>query len=373
MADQLKIAVVGAGLIGGSLGLAIRQASGEYHIVGIGRNQDSLDRAIKRGAIDSASLSLEDAADAAFVFVATPVSLIVPVVRELADCLRPDAIVTDVGSTKARIVDEIESFIPANIHFIGGHPMTGSERHGVEAASASLFKNSHYILTPTPSTNMDAFGKLHTLLTSLGANVLAIEPSKHDRLVATVSHLPHLVAASLVRLANNQASEEENLLLLAAGGFRDTTRIAAADADIWVDICMDNREAILDILGRYKAELESMAKVLSDQDREALLDILEEARRTRQALPTILQLDLTELQELFVTVADRPGIISDITLAVGTLGINIEDIEILHTTGLSGFLRLTIVGKDNAERAVLALQKKGYEVEIKPVAEEKQV
>lgn len=373
MAAKQKIAILGVGLVGGSLGLAIKHLPDQYHIIGIGRSKDSLEQAVARGAVDSISQSLADASDAEIIFVTTPVSLIVPLVKQLVPGLRPGTIITDVGSTKARIVREIEAFVPEGVHYIGGHPMTGSERQGVNAASADLFKSAHYILTPTPTTNMQAFKRLHSLLNAIGAHVLAIDPEKHDRLVATVSHLPHLVAASLVRLANNQASEEENLLLLAAGGFRDTTRIAAADAKIWVDISLDNCRAILEILKKYKVELDGLAKILETRDREALYKMLEEARRTRQGLPTLLELELADLRELFIPVTDRPGIISDVTLAVGNLGINIEDIEILHTTGLAGFLRLTVVGEENAKRAAGALGEKGYEVEIRKVAEKKQV
>lgn len=363
---KTTVTVLGLGLIGGSLAAAFKQQSGDYEVIGYNHNAPAVDEALKQGIIDRGAASIEEAsADADVIFVCVPVKQIPSYCIRAAKSAKPGAIVTDVGSTKASIVSEVESQVPGGIHFIGGHPMAGSERTGVSAANPALFKNAHYLLTPTERTDMVAYKKLHSMITSLGANVMAIDPLKHDHAVAVVSHLPHMVAAVLMNLASSEANATENLLLLAAGGFKDTTRIAAGSPRMWIDICLDNRDAIMYSIEKMSNMLESLQHMIEEADKGRITELLERAQQARIKLPSALGKGIGKLYELYVPVSDKPGVISDITLTVGQLGINIEDIEILHATDVSGQVRLTIPEKENADRAAKALSEKGYEVDVR--------
>ncbi|MDO8885299.1 prephenate dehydrogenase [Candidatus Oleimmundimicrobium sp.] len=370
MSDFKQVSIIGVGLIGGSLGLAIKNLPNSPKVVGVTRRQDTIDKAKKIGAIDEGTLSMEEGVKGSdIIFVATPVGVVVDIVKKILPFLNENCIVTDVGSTKFNICHSVEEFLPSKIHFIGGHPMTGSEHEGISAADSNLFKNAYYILTPTSATDMRAFKQLHLLLTKIGANVIAIDPDKHDELVAVVSHLPHLLSATLVNLAHSYTSEKENLLLLAAGGFRDMTRIAAGNPSMWLDICFENRDAILKEICEFQKELDELKEIIKEKDRDGLEAKLESASIVRKNLPLILHKDISQFREISISVKDRPGAISDVTVALGNIGINIEGIEIVHLTESSGLIKLVITDSQAAERAAKTLKDKGYKVEIKDVYE----
>jgi len=365
MQDIKEVAIVGVGLIGGSLGLAIKELPDAPQVVGTSRSAKTIDKALEVRAIDRGTTSIKDAvANADIVFIATPISTIVDMIKNIAPCLKAGAIVTDVGSTKNRIVRSVEAFLPDNLHFIGGHPMAGSEQQGVSFATATLFKNSYYLLTPTDNTDTVAFKKLHSLLASIGSQVLAIDPEKHDKIVSIISHLPHILSASLVNLANRQTRENKSLLLIAAGGFRDMTRIAASDPNMWRDICVENSDAILMAIEEFRRNLDDFQKDIKETDREALWNEFQEAQSVRLNLPTILHKDISDFRELSIPVSDEPGVISSISVTIGKLGVNIEDIEIVHFTEKSGVIKLVVSGEKEAQSAAEALQEIGYQVEI---------
>lgn len=365
----MQITIIGTGLIGGSLALALKQLSPPPKIIGVDKKPEVIDTALFLKAVDEGTTSLEEGVkNSDIVFIATPVGTIVKIIKKIIPHLKPSSIVTDTGSVKARIVEEVEKFLPPKIYFIGGHPMAGSEKEGITAASGFLFKNSYYLLTPTPKIDTEVFKRLHSLLTQIGARVLTIDAKKHDLAMATISHLPHLVSASLVNLAVNQIDKTENLLQLAAGGFRDMTRTANSNPELWLDIVFENDSAILKVLKEFRNELEEIVRLIKVKDRIKLFKKLKEARRIRQNLPRILHKDLSQLRELSIPVEDEPGVISDITLTVGQLGINIEDVEIIRApASRSGILGLVILGEESAQKASRALRKKGYRAEIKRI------
>ncbi len=361
-----KIAIIGTGLIGGSLGLAIKSLDNSAHVLGFSRSFESTQRALERGAVDEACTDLTSCVkDADLIFIAIPVGQIVEMVRMIAPLVKDGAIISDVGSTKSSIVKTIESFLPDDLHFIGGHPVAGSENDGIEHANASLFKNFYYILTPTPNTDSNAFKALHTLLNAIGANVIAVEADKHDEILATLSHLPHMVAALLVNMASSQVGQQANWLSLAAGGFRDTTRIAASSPDIWLDICLENKDALVDNLRGFSDSLNKLIELIEEGNTAELREVLTKARKLRLSLPVAGSKEFEEMHQLMLSVSDKPGVISDISLILGNLGINIEDIEIFPLSENAGFLRLTVIGKDQAQNAQKALTEKGYNVELK--------
>lgn len=366
MTPVRTVAVIGMGLIGGSLGLALKQLARIDRVVGVSRHKKTVEAARIIGAIDA---GFTDPAmgvrDADVVFIATPVSVIVDTARDVLKSMRPGAILTDVGSTKTNIVARIETMKPRAVHFVGGHPMAGSEMSGIEAADRDLFRNCAYILTPTSETDFEALGRLHDLLTRIGARVLSLDPVTHDHVAATISHLPHVLASALVNLAAGERREFENIFQIAAGGFYDATRIAASDPDIWADICLENRRAILDIIKEFQGKLTDVSEMIEAEDRARLKAWFGSSRDVRRGLKRGRPAEATEVYDLLIAVPNRPGVLSEITLAVGKIGINIEDIQIVHSTeGDSGTLKLAVFGRDEAERAAEILRRNKYNLSL---------
>ncbi len=354
-----KVGIVGVGLIGGSLGLAIKEHQPQVKVWGFDVNQSTLKTALRRSAIDVSVSSLSQFDQVELVFVATPLSRLVEVVKELLPYLKPGTIITDTGSTKSAIVREVESFLPKELSFIGGHPLAGSEREGIEGATPHLFKNAFYVLTPTPATNSEAFLRLHGFLKTFGASVVALDPDRHDQIVAYISHLPHLVAASIVNVTKGRAKEEEGLLFFAASGFRDATRIAAGNPRLWRDIFFANREALLQAIEEFSEEVKKFQEDLQATREEEVEKLLAEAREVRSSLPAWLRKDPAKLWTIDVPLEDKPGVLSEVTVAIGKLGINIEDIELLHGEG-RGVVKIAVSGEENAKKAAVSLKEQGY-------------
>lgn len=360
----MRIAVIGTGLVGASLGLALGRLPGVAAVVGHDRDPGELKVALERGAVSAAAGDARAAvADADVVVLAVPVSAVRAVAAEIAPALRPGTIVTDVASVKAPVVAALQEEVPAGVHVIGGHPMAGSHEHGAAHASADLFAGATYLLTPTTHTDPDAYGRLHRLVASLGARVLAVSPDHHDTLVAVVSHLPQLAATTLMNLAVDRARDEHaGLLLLAAGGFRDATRVAASNPALWLDIVAENRDAVVAVLDDYRDRLGALRQAVAGGDDAALGQALGAARDARRALPG-KESATGQLVELVLPIPDRPGVLAEVTTTVGTTGVNIEDFAISHAPeGGRGRLRLAIIGPDAAAVARTALEARGYEV-----------
>jgi len=265
---------------------------------------------------------------------------------------------------KERVVEAAARILPQGCHFIGGHPLAGSEQRGVGFADPQLFRDAYYVLTPSTACDAGAYSRLHALLASLGARVIAMEPRQHDRAVSVISHLPHIMAMSLMNLALARA-EEYPLLRLAAGGFRDMTRIASSDAALWLDILMENREAVGESMAECVEAMRRIADLLESGDEEKLVRWMQSASSGRQSIAPVLGESLAGFYSVILAVDDRPGVISDVTLTVGEMGINIEDIELMHPLESGqGLLRLTISGEEDALRAAEALRAKGYRANI---------
>ena len=360
----MRVALLGTGLIGGSIGLALRRLPDVEEIVAYDLDTASREAAVARGAAHRAEDTPAAAVrDADVVFVATPVGSIAAAIEQAGPGLKPGAVVSDVGSTKSRVVLDVEAGLVEGATFIGGHPMAGTEEEGIEAAQASLFEGCWWILTPTARVDAGAYGTLHALLSRLGAQVMALDPQRHDDLLAVISHLPHLTAAALMNLAAERGEQHEGLLSLAAGGFRDVTRVAASNPDIWLDICAENAEAIATVLSEFAGRLEELGRFVREGKRADLKERLLSARTARRNLPG--RRAGGELVELLVPVPDRPGVLAEVTTTVGNLGVNIEDLQITHAEESGrGTLRLLVVGIDEAHRVQAALSSKGYDVRV---------
>ena len=278
---QLNVlTIVGVGLIGGSIGLAAKRRGVARQVRGLGRQQSSLDRALKIGAIDAAFLDEKAAlSDADLVVVCTPVDQIAEQVLRFAPHCKPDAVLTDAGSTKATIVERVESQRPASgPWFVGTHPLAGSEKRGPEFADADLFQGRWTVVTPTPHTQSGALGKTIAFWTALGSRIRIMAPGEHDRALALTSHLPHLLAAALAGTLPPELHE------LTATGFRDTTRIAAGDPGLWSAIFLHNRTPLLDTLARFGDKLQALTTALQQQDRSTIEQLLRQAKEARDAL-----------------------------------------------------------------------------------------
>jgi len=243
--------------------------------------------------------------------------------------------------------------------FVGGHPMTGSEQVGLDGADADLLVGATWVLTPTERTDAAAFATVQSLVARLGAEVIATTPERHDELVAVVSHVPQLAATTLMDLAAAVGEEHATLLRLAAGGFRDMTRIAASDATIWPDICVENRDAIVIALDRYLEALDRVRSLVAAGERDELLAVLERARDARRSLPTGVPTG-EALAELRIPVPDRLGVLADVTTLAGELGINITDVEIAHSVEGGGGVLVLVVAASTAGKLEAALAARGY-------------
>ena len=348
-----RAAIVGTGLIGGSIGLALRRAG--WHVTGDDRDPDVAARALELGALDSVGSD----PDADVTFLATPVRAVADVAKSAL--ASGGGIVTDVGSVKGSIVDAV-----SDARFIGGHPMAGSEQDGIDGADPDLFAGAVWVLTPTAATDDRALTALRTVIGELGADVVSLAPDHHDALVAVVSHVPHLTAASLMRMADDRATEHRALLRLAAGGFRDMTRIASGHPGIWPDICAENRTAIVDVLDGLLASLAQVRSIVADDDRDGLLAVLEQARVARANLPSRFA-SAGDLSEVRIPVPDRAGVLAEVTTLAGTLGVNISDLEIAHSSeGEQGVLIL-LVEASASDRLRAGLVEQGYRPSVTPL------
>jgi prephenate dehydrogenase len=356
-----RVLIVGTGLIGGSIGLALRKAGGTT-VVGVDASESNAEAALAAGALDEVASDLAaGAADADIIVVATPVGEILSTVEQLARSAKPGVVVTDVGSTKATIVMEAERLLGEGRSFVGGHPMAGTEGEGVASARPDLFDGALWILSPTKSTSSDAYRQVNSLVAKLGAQTLALEPGEHDRLVALVSHLPYAIATALMTLAASEG--DARLFRAAAGSFRDVTRTAGSNPRVWRDIFTTNRDAVLRELDQFSASLATLRATVADgrwDDFDALVGAAREARRSFPVKGERAPVDPVTIE---IGIPDRAGVLAEVTTAVGEGGINIEDLWVDHTPA-GGVLKILVDGHETAARASDMLGRKGFRTTI---------
>jgi prephenate dehydrogenase len=280
-----RLAVVGVGLIGGSLALALKEAGAVGEVVGIGRGLPNLEKALELGVVDRFTRDLaEGVRDADLVFLATPVMTLPRVAAEAAAHMKRGAVLTDGGSVKGSVTREIEPMLPEGIDFVPGHPIAGTERSGAAAAFSTLFRGKRCILTPTDRTRPEALQLVHRVWEAAGSEVVLMDLIKHDRVLAAISHLPHMVAYSLVNAVGSYDRYEENILEYSAGGFRDFTRIASSDPTMWRDIALTNREALLEMMERFEAFFGELKEDVRDGDGSKLFDFFQRSKESRDAI-----------------------------------------------------------------------------------------
>jgi prephenate dehydrogenase len=355
----MRIAVLGVGLIGGSIGLAARRRAGAQ-VCGFDPDGAVLSQALERGAIDAVADDVAAAVDGAeVVFVAAPVGVMADTVAQALAAAGPQCVVSDVGSTKRMLAS-----VGADERFIGGHPLAGAETAGVEHAHEDLFDGATWYLTPVQgSTAGVLYERLHRLLVSFGARPTAIDADSHDRLMACVSHLPHVLANMLVAQASEVLGEEDGERLPAVGpSFRDATRVAGANSAIWTDIYIANRDALIGAMDELSERLAQLRGHLADADSAALRDWNEQARGEREALLGAA-LAGGSASELRVSVPNRPGVLADIALALGRAGVDIADMALSPSLdNRQGIVALWIAGEEDLGRAIELVSHLGFPV-----------
>ncbi|EOP72573.1 prephenate dehydrogenase [Bacillus cereus VDM006] len=358
-----KVLLIGTGLIGGSLALAIKREH-EVMITGYDIHSEQVKRAKELHVIDEIAEELQTACEGAELIVfASPVEETTKLLRKLAAYdLREDVIVTDVGSTKGTIMNEAESLLPEEVSFIGGHPMAGSHKTGVESAKAHLFENAFYILTPMSHVSNDRVEQLKEWLKGTGSHFLVLNTEEHDYVTGIVSHFPHLIAAGLVKQVEKHAGENPLIHQLAAGGFKDITRIASSSPKMWSDIVKQNRNHLLQLLEEWMLEMKELHKTVANGDADELQNYFANAKEYRDSLPVRKSGAIPAYHDLYVDVLDKVGALAHITSILAHEEISITNLQIIEAReGLLGVLRISFQREGDRLKAVIALQKEDYQ------------
>lgn len=361
----MRIVVVGTGLIGASVGLAAARA-GAGEVVGWDEDPAALEVAHERGAVRRAGSLSEALREADLALVAAPVAALPSVVRDVLELASASCVVTDVGSTKGSVC----AAAGADSRFVGGHPICGAETRGPERASADLFEGATWFLTPLAVTEPERYRAVHSFVAALGARPVAIDPEAHDRLVAVSSHLPHALANLLLNQAGSSRLEGHDPLAAAGGSLRDMTRIAGANPRIWVDIFLENREALGVSLAEHRRRVEQLESALAAGDAGFLARWIGEASGNRRRMLETAYDDAGALHRLRVHVPDRPGVLAGIFQALGAERINVSDFDLEHLSPeRGGTLTILVTGEEQARRGAGLLEAQGYGVVLAPVIE----
>jgi prephenate dehydrogenase len=360
MTSAERVGVVGTGLIGTSIAMAALRAGDAVR--GFDADPATLARAAELSGLTPAGTLEECVRGSTLVFVCTPIPSLPELVTE-ALAASPEAVVTDVGSVKSHVMAEVEAAAaePGRLaRYVGGHPMGGSERSGPDRASAAVLDGIVWVLSETGATDPQATARLEAWIGRIGASPVRMEPERHDRLVAIVSHLPQVASTALMGLAATEEAGEPEILLLAAGGFRDLTRLAASSPHLWSDILLANREAIARALALYAARLTTMRDMVLAGRAEDVEEAFAHAKEARLALAAKPQVK-SGVAVILVPVPDRPGVLAELTVSLGEAGVNIEDLQIVHSPeGGRGTVHLT-VAVDAAPEAERVLRERWFE------------
>ena len=364
-----KVAIFGVGLIGGSIAICLK-GKPNLHIVGFSNRESSIEKYIAKGVVDSGTTSISEAAiDADYIFLCTPVGLLDSYIEQLVQLpLKKGCIITDVGSTKGSVMKSAEKLKDKDVYFIGGHPMAGSERTGVEAASSRLLENAFYVLTPQADTPQTVIDDLTQLLSYTRAHIVQVEALQHDLIVGAISHLPHMIAVGLVnqvREYNGRGDSNGLYELLAAGGFRDITRIASGDPSLWRDILIDNRHVLLAQLKDWQRQMDHFIQLLETADGEGIAKQFELAGSFRSKMPERRKGMIHSIYDCYLDIPDTPGIVGSIATLLGDHNINLSNIQIIENREqIPGVLKLSFRTQEALDEALILLSKSGYTVQV---------
>lgn len=361
--NRNKITIIGLGLIGGSLARALHEKLGLCGITAVDTNKRALNMALNQGVIEKGILVPDSSVYSSdIIFICTPVNQTLEFITELAPRIKDTCIITDVGSTKEEIIRQVEGMLCPPC-FIGGHPMTGTERSGFENSYAHLFENAYYVLTPCASTTPKSLEALSAIIAGIGAIPIVMSAEEHDMAAGGISHLPHVIAAALVNLVRDLDQGTGRMQALAAGGFRDITRIASSNPVIWESIVLSNKKHLLKLVEQFRKTLESFSEKLKKDDSEEIYKFFADAGRFRDAISEQMQGLIQPLYKLTVDVQDKPGIIGEIATMLGRNKINIKNINVANSREFEqGCLIITFSDRSNANIAFDLLMDAGYKV-----------
>jgi prephenate dehydrogenase len=394
-----KIAIIGLGLIGGSLAKAIQEKTCISDVTAIINRANYIDEAVTSGVITRGFRDLNEYVyDADIVFLCTPVEISLNYIEKLLPKMKPGSIITDVGSTKGLIMKAVKDLYSAYMKtigfsknnddlpiFIGGHPMAGSEKSGYMATNPHLFENAYYVLTPMNNFKLDeiasdksisstsfislnslnSLNSLVKLVSDLGAIPVVIDAEEHDNLTGCISHVPHVIASALVNLAKNRETTDEKLKMLAAGGFKDITRIASSDPTLWEGIVRNNKKHVIEILSEFIENLKDFRNNLHNENADNLTEFFRTAREYRDSIPSKKSGLLQRASEITVDVADKPGVLGEIATLLGSNGINIKNLNVSNSREFEhGCLRISLQENENLEESCKLLQEAGFSASV---------
>ncbi|NLM73586.1 MAG: prephenate dehydrogenase [Clostridiaceae bacterium] len=360
MALTRTIGIIGLGLIGGSIARALKKSGRTYIVYGCDRQEKVLESALKDKVIDRIC-QINDLGDCDAIFLCVPVSGMKPILEELIVNIKNNCVLTDVGSTKGDVSRLIDS-LGLNGRFIGGHPLAGSEKSGYEASKSNMFENAYYCLTPTSETRSEDLEFLKDIVADMGAIPIIMTPEEHDKATAAISHVPHVVAALLVNMVGELDNQDNIMKNIAAGGFKDITRIASSNPDLWTGICFSNKEMLLNTLSHFSDGLERFKEILLNDQKESVNRFFDSARSLRSSISDKIGL-IQKTYDILVDVDDKPGIIAVIATALANENINIKNIGIIHSRETEeGALQIQFENENASKQGVKVLTSLGYRV-----------
>ena len=362
MQKQFQIGFIGLGLIGGSIAKSIRRIFPNTEILGFDVDQHALQTALDENTLSKTVTSIEAMADCDYIFLCAPVHYNIAYLPILKRVIRKDCILTDVGSVKSDIYAAIHEQQLDDV-FIGGHPMVGSERSGYEAAHDRLIENAYYFITPSKTVSEDKISTFRTFIEDLGAIPICYSPERHDEITAYISHIPHVIASSLVNLVSSKEDESGMLKQLAAGGFKDITRIASSNPVVWEHILLSNPDNVIKGLQIFRTELDTIIDAIKTEDARGIYSFFEQAKDYRNSIPEHATGVIRMNYEVYVDIPDEPNAITHAVTFIGDAKINLKNIGITHNReDNEGVLRLSFYDNDSAVAAASILKQQNYTV-----------
>lgn len=360
---DLKIGFIGLGLIGGSIAKAIKKAYPHHTILVFDLDESALSQALMDQTADAVTKTVDASfSDCDYIYLCAPVQFNVAYLETLKTIIGPTTIITDVSSTKQNVHEQVTS-LGMEASFVGGHPMAGSEKSGYKNANEHLFENAYYILTPTPQSPTYAVEELTELAKATGALPIVIDAHEHDYAVAAISHVPHLIASSLVNLVKDSDSEKGLMKLLAAGGFKDITRIASSSPMMWQQICMTNEENVSKLLGDYIDSLTELKEKLEQKDGQVIYDMFEKSRDYRNSFAEKNNGLIGKINAIYCDIFDETGAIATIATILASNGISMRNIGIVHNREHEeGVLRIEFHNEGSAKKAAILLERHRYTI-----------
>lgn len=361
--ENLTFGFIGLGLIGGSIAKGLKRANSNHYIMAYARHQSTLDEALEAGAIDEALPGIgEELSRCDYIFLCTPVSFNEEYLTAIKPFMKDGAIITDVGSVKTNIHKAVEK-LGLEHCFIGGHPMAGSEKSGFRYSTDHLVENAYYVLTPTASSPKEKVEELRDLALSLNALPIILDYQKHDYIVAGISHLPHLIAASLVTLVKEKDTPDQHMKQVAAGGFKDITRIASSSPEMWQQICSTNRENIVSIMDDYIESLKKIRSEVLEDDKKAVFDLFDESREYRNSIPDRSFGPIKKEYSFYCDILDESGAIAMIATILAAHQISIKNIGIIHNREFEeGVLKIVFYNEESLDKAQVILEQCRYTI-----------